>query len=183
MKNEFNELVFHVWKTSPLNSFSYQILSRLLGLRLHLIRSCVAWSFVVFVVKKSIQGKRVHWTRFLIRSCSVGCLIRSGCVCTWWLRQDQIVSSTWWRTWSDWAASALDVCVCTWSNRVSDGALDQIMFVVFVVKKKVYKENEFNELVFLVWKTSSLNSFSMYGRQVQWTRFSLYTFSTQILVK
>ena len=116
----------------------------------------------LFVVKKSIQGKRVHWTRFLIRSCSAGCLIRSGCVCTWWLRQDQIVSSTWWRTWSDRAASALDGCVCTWSNRVSDGALDQIVFVVFAVKKKYTR------------KTSSTNSFSMYGRRVQWTRFSLY---------
>ena len=137
MKNESIELVFHVWKTSPLNSFSYQILSKLLGLCLHLIRSCVAWSFIVFVVKKSIQGKRVHWTRFLIRSCSAGCLIRSG-------------------------------CVCTWSNRVSNGALDQIMFAV----KKKYTR-----------KTSSTNSFSLYGRRVQWTRFSLYTFSTQILVK
>ena len=34
-----------------------------------------------------------------------------------------------------------------------------------------YMENEFNELVFHVWKTSSLNSFSLYGRRVRWTRF------------
>ena len=104
----------------------------------------------------SIHGKRVQQTRFLIRSCLAGCLIRSGCVCTWWLlRQDQIVSSTWWRTWSNWAASALDGCVCTWSNRVSNGALDQIMFAV----KKKYTR-----------KTSSTNSFSLYGRRVRWTR-------------
>ena len=90
------------------------------------IVSCAGW-LRLFVVKKSIQGKRVHWTRFLIRSCSAGCLIRSG-------------------------------CVCTWSNRVSDGALDQIMFVVFAMKKKYTR------------KTSSTNSFSLYGRRVQRTR-------------
>ena len=34
-----------------------------------------------------------------------------------------------------------------------------------------YMENEFVELVFHTWKTSSLNLFSMYGRRVCWTRF------------
>ena len=65
------------------------------------------------------------------------------------------------------------------SDHVSDGALDQIMFVV--KKKYTRKTSSLNsffmygrrvlELVFHVWKTSSMNSF-----------FLVY-FSTQILVK
>ena len=113
------------------------------------IVSCAGW-LRLFVVKKSIQGKRVHWTRFLIRSCSAGCLIRSGCVCTWWLCQDQIMSSTWWRTWSDRAASALDQIVLAMAHLIRSCSLWKKSIQGKRVQRTRFPcmEDEFNELVF-----------------------------------
>ena len=57
MENEFNELVFHVWKTSPLSSFSYPQQVARAASALDQIVSSAGW-LRLFVVKKSIQGKR-----------------------------------------------------------------------------------------------------------------------------
>ena len=79
MENEFIELVLHVWKMSPLNSFSMNSAPRGLldqfvssaedrWLRLHLIRSLAASEQVrcenKFKNSFCIHGKRVRWTRF-----------------------------------------------------------------------------------------------------------------------
>ena len=88
MEIEFNELVFHVWKTSSLNSEDgpYHWTRKITNVWLHLMFGCVcremdlirssSYQIVLreFVVGKSIScegtwsfsmyGKRVHWTRF-----------------------------------------------------------------------------------------------------------------------
>ena len=55
---------------------------------------------------------------------------------------------------------------------------DELDFVILPVSvlKKYTRKNEFIELVFHTWKTSSTNSSSIQGKRVRWTRFPCILF-------
>ena len=55
---------------------------------------------------------------------------------------------------------------------------DELKFVILPVSvlKKYTRKNEFIELVFHTWKTSSTNSSSIQGKRVRWTRFPCILF-------
>ena len=138
---EFIELGFLVWKTSSLNSISIELVFIELG----------RWTFIELGRWKTSLATSAE---DLIKSCSESLLL--GLL-------DQITKSSAIRS----SAEDGPYQIVFLSDRAHQIVLRDLVVGKSISCGYMIMENEFNELVFHTWKSSSLNSVSVHGNRVR----------------
>ena len=140
-ETEFNELDFHVWKTSSLNSFS--------------LNSAATPS--LNSEEKNRKAIKEEFLRERERERETYQLVQKRC------RRGVAGRRSGGARWFVISAVPSNAQIVFLSDHV--GMANQFL---------VGMENEFVELVFCTWKSSSLNSGSVHGNRVRWTRFPCF---------